>query len=372
MPLHKGSLIENLHAAVHIKGNQVVFYSATTIVDDQVLTKRSPQIPKSRAEISSKDAVKAAVDYLKVPFYPDIAPVKESYETDKGNIPVWSFHTILSPENFQASPSGWTKGYRLTGNNVEVIAEGGRVFGTATRGVFKGFFDPTLPPQTPTNIVAGAINVFYVANTFHDTLYQYGFNEPAGNFQRDNFNRGGIGGDPVIINLQGSKRKNDASFNTPFDGRSGVLDLHIFTATEPNRDPALDNTVTVHELTHGLSNRLTGGAQTKICMSKTESLGLSEGYSDMMALIFTAKPKDTRNTRRVMGKYAEGDQRGSHRYPYTTDLDVNPLKYQDVVGEKQRHALGEIWAVMLFEVYWNFVEEYGFSANLHGATQKKR
>ncbi|KAH9263282.1 hypothetical protein BASA83_013353 [Batrachochytrium salamandrivorans] len=413
MPLHKGSLIENLHAAVHIKGNQVVFYSATTIVDDQVLTKRSPQIPKSRAEISSKDAVKAAVDYLKVPFYPDIAPVKESYETDKGNIPVWSFQlrdnpvtqwfevisfqrrmfkreftytaiklpdenprnefsTILSPENFQASPSGWTKGYRLTGNNVEVIAEGGRVFGTATRGVFKGFFDPTLPPQTPTNIVAGAINVFYVANTFHDTLYQYGFNEPAGNFQRDNFNRGGIGGDPVIINLQGSKRKNDASFNTPFDGRSGVLDLHIFTATEPNRDPALDNTVTVHELTHGLSNRLTGGAQTKICMSKTESLGLSEGYSDMMALIFTAKPKDTRNTRRVMGKYAEGDQRGSHRYPYTTDLDVNPLKYQDVVGEKQRHALGEIWAVMLFEVYWNFVEEYGFSANLHGATQKKR
>ncbi|KAJ1341391.1 hypothetical protein BSLG_010832 [Batrachochytrium salamandrivorans] len=424
MPLHKGSLIENLHAAVHIKGNQVVFYSATTIVDDQVLTKRSPQIPKSRAEISSKDAVKAAVDYLKVPFYPDIAPVKESYETDKGNIPHHSiftiiltticsthatvthltvvdpgdivskedvkreftytaiklpdenprneFSTILSPENFQASPSGWTKGYRLTGNNVEVIAEGGRVFGTATRGVFKGFFDPTLPPQTPTNIVAGAINVFYVANTFHDTLYQYGFNEPAGNFQRDNFNRGGIGGDPVIINLQGSKRKNDASFNTPFDGRSGVLDLHIFTATEPNRDPALDNTVTVHELTHGLSNRLTGGAQTKICMSKTESLGLSEGYSDMMALIFTAKPKDTRNTRRVMGKYAEGDQRGSHRYPYTTDLDVNPLKYQDVVGEKQRHALGEIWAVMLFEVYWNFVEEYGFSANLHGATQKKR
>ncbi|KAH6582775.1 hypothetical protein BASA60_001754 [Batrachochytrium salamandrivorans] len=309
-------------------------------------------------DIVSKEDVKREFTYTAIKL-PDENPRNE-------------FSTILSPENFQASPSGWTKGYRLTGNNVEVIAEGGRVFGTATRGVFKGFFDPTLPPQTPTNIVAGAINVFYVANTFHDTLYQYGFNEPAGNFQRDNFNRGGIGGDPVIINLQGSKRKNDASFNTPFDGRSGVLDLHIFTATEPNRDPALDNTVTVHELTHGLSNRLTGGAQTKICMSKTESLGLSEGYSDMMALIFTAKPKDTRNTRRVMGKYAEGDQRGSHRYPYTTDLDVNPLKYQDVVGEKQRHALGEIWAVMLFEVYWNFVEEYGFSANLHGATQKKR
>ncbi|KAH6593184.1 hypothetical protein BASA61_004323 [Batrachochytrium salamandrivorans] len=392
MPLHKGSLIENLHAAVHIKGNQVVFYSATTIVDDHALIKRSPQIPKSKAEISSKKAVKAAVDYLKIPFYRDIAPVKESYETDNGNIPVWSFQlrdnpitqwievkvnaitgdivskedvkreftytaiklpnenprnefsTILSPENFQASPNGWTDA---------------------------GFFDPTLPPETPKNLVAGAINVFYVANTFHDTLYQYGFNEPAGNFQRDNFNRGGIGGDPVIINLQDSERKNDASFNTPFDGRSGVLDLHIYTATEPNRDPALDNTVTVHELGHSLSGRLTGGAQTKICMSKTESGGLSEGYSDMMALIFTAKPEDTRSTEKVIGEYVEGISQGMRRYPYTTDLDVNPLTYQDVVGEKDPYRLCEIWASLLLEVYWNFVDAYGFSADLHDATQEK-
>ncbi|KAJ1341388.1 hypothetical protein BSLG_010823 [Batrachochytrium salamandrivorans] len=409
MPLHKGSLIENLHAAVHIKGNQVVFYSATTIVDDQVLTKRSPQIPKSRAEISSKKAVKAAVDYLKVPFYPDIAPVKESYETDKGSIPVWSFQlrdnpitqwievkvnaitgeftytaiklpnenprnefsTILSPENFQASPNGWTDGFELKGNNVEVIAEGGRVFGTATRGRFKGFFDPTLPPQTLKNLAAGAINAFYVANTFHDTLYQYGFNEPAGNFQRDNFNRGGIGGDPVIINLQNSKEQNNVNFNTPLDGRSGVLNLYIFTVTKPNRDPALDNTVTVHELGHGLSSRLTGGAQTKKCMSKIESGGLSEGYSDMMALIFTAKPKDTRDTEKVMGEYIKGDSQGIRRYPYTTDLDVNPLTYQDVAGEKDSYRLGEIWASLLLEVYWNFVEEYGFSADLHDATQEK-
>ncbi|KAJ1341254.1 hypothetical protein BSLG_010739 [Batrachochytrium salamandrivorans] len=150
----------------------------------------------------------------------------------------------------------------------------------------------------------------------HDVFYKYGFTEPAGNFQRDNFNR----------------------------------DLYIFTATEPNRDPALDNTVTVHELTHGLSNRLTGGAQTKMCMTETESRGLDEGYSDMMALIFTAKPEDTRNTEKVIGEYIEGTQKDTR---------------------KDSYRLGEIWASMLFEVYWNFVEEYGFSANLHDATQKK-
>ncbi|KAH6597149.1 hypothetical protein BASA50_004653 [Batrachochytrium salamandrivorans] len=58
-------------------------------------------------------------------------------------------------------------------------------------------------------------------------------------------------------------------------------------------------------------------------------------------------------------------------YPYTTDMKVNPLTYQDAVGEKDPYHLGEIWAVMLWEVYWNFVEAYGFSANLHDATQKE-
>ncbi|KAJ1340453.1 hypothetical protein BSLG_010781 [Batrachochytrium salamandrivorans] len=431
MPLHQGLLIENLHAAAHIKNSRVFFYSATKIVNSHTLTKRSPQIPKSRAEISSKEAVKAAVDCLGIPFYNDILPVMESYSTSDGDIFVWKFQlkdgpipvwkfllrddpmtrwievkvdantggivskkdvkrdftytvvklpnenphdgfsTILNPENFQASPNGWSKGYKLKGNNVLVNYKKRTTFKTTTRGVFSASFDPTSPPQTPKNLVAGAINAFYVANMVHDVFYAYGFTEPAGNFQQNNFNKGGIGGDPVIINVQSSKRKNYAHFDTPFDGHPGVLDLHIYTATEPNRDPALDNTILTHELTHGLSERLTGGARTKMCMSKTESGGLSEGYSDMVAIIFTTKPEDTRNTKKVIAEYVEGDQRGIRDYPYTTDIDVNPLTYQDAIGEKDPHRLGEIWAVMLWEVYWNLVDEYGFSANLHDATQEE-
>ncbi|KAJ1336590.1 hypothetical protein BSLG_010822 [Batrachochytrium salamandrivorans] len=115
IPLHKGSLIEDLHAAVHIKDSQVFFYSATTIVDGHALTKRPPQIPEStiktssedavksptipesRAEISSKKAVKAAVDCLGVPFYKDIAPVMESYKTSNGKIFVWKFQLRDEP-----------------------------------------------------------------------------------------------------------------------------------------------------------------------------------------------------------------------------------------------------------------------------------
>ncbi|KAH6577995.1 hypothetical protein BASA60_003814 [Batrachochytrium salamandrivorans] len=360
VPLHKGLKIGNLHAAAHVKNSRAFFYSAT-IMDNPRLTKRSPITPDSIVKKSSEEAVKTAVDYFKVPFYHDIAPVMEYCETSDEHIPVWKFQlrdnsitqwieikvnantggivssqdfkrgftytgielpnkspkdgfsTIVHPENTQSSPNGWTEGYKLTGNNVLTILEGGKTFEMATKGVFGGIFDPLLPPQTPKNIMAGAVNAFYVANMVHDVFYAYGFNEPAGNFQEDNFKRGGIEEDPAIINIQKSDKQNGAYFNTPPDGQSGVLNLHIFTATNPNRDPALDNTLVIHELTHGLSSRLTGGARTKCVWRKTESRGLSEGYSDMVALILTAKPEDTRNTNKVMGEYVKGSPGGVRR-----------------------------------------------------------
>ncbi|KAJ1344760.1 hypothetical protein BSLG_010694 [Batrachochytrium salamandrivorans] len=387
IPLHEGLLVGNLHAAVHVKDGQAFFYSATIIVDDQVLIKRSPTTPESMVEKSSEEAVRAAVDCLKVPFYHNIAPVMESYWTSNRHIPVWVFQlrdnpvtqwfevrvdaNTVDPENIQASPKGWNKGYRTIGNNVWANAEGGRIFETTTKGMFGRVFDPMLPPQTPKNTAVGIINAFYAANMFHDITYQYGFTEQAGNFQKNNFNKGGKGKDPVIIDIQSSKETDSAEFSTSLDGQPGVLTLCIYTATEPNRDPALDNTILIHELTHGLSDRLTGGAQTKICMTDTESLGLSEGYSDIVAMILTAKPEDTRNTIKVIGEYVEGDSRGIRDYPYTTDMRFNPLAYKDAVGETNQHHLGEIWATMLWEVYWNFVDAHGFSANLHDATQKE-
>ncbi|KAH6587089.1 hypothetical protein BASA50_000138 [Batrachochytrium salamandrivorans] len=106
----------------------------------------------------------------------------------------------------------------------------------------RGVFDPTPPSQTPRYTVMGVINAFYVANLFHDITYQYGFTEQAGNFQMNNFNKGGKGGDPVVIDIQRSKETDSADFSTPLDGQPGVLTIYISTATEPSRDPALDNT----------------------------------------------------------------------------------------------------------------------------------
>lgn len=48
------------------------------------------------------------------------------------------------------------------------------------------------------------------------------------------------------------------------------------------RDGDMDNSVVVHEMTHGITNRMTGGG-TAACLQGAESKGLGEGWSDAMA-----------------------------------------------------------------------------------------
>lgn len=51
---------------------------------------------------------------------------------------------------------------------------------------------------------------------------------------------------------------------------------------QPNRDGALENDIVVHEMTHGITNRMTGGG-TGSCLQSTEAGGMGEGWSDAMA-----------------------------------------------------------------------------------------
>jgi hypothetical protein len=63
-------------------------------------------------------------------------------------------------------------------------------------------FNFTYNPQTDATSAASYRNgevtdMFYWTNLYHDRLYQLGFTEAAGNFQNDNFGRGGLGGDKI-------------------------------------------------------------------------------------------------------------------------------------------------------------------------------
>jgi hypothetical protein len=47
----------------------------------------------------------------------------------------------------------------------------------------------------------------------HDQLYDLGFTEEAGNFQNDNFGRGGLGNDAVQADAQDGSGVNNANFH---------------------------------------------------------------------------------------------------------------------------------------------------------------
>ena len=135
----------------------------------------------------------------------------------------------------------------------------------------------------------------------------------------------------------------------------------------PDRDSDLDNGVIAHEYGHGVSNRLTGGPSQAGCLSNSEQMG--EGWSDLMTLILHADAADTSTTVRGVGTYVSFepvDGLGIRNFPYTTDMAVNPQTYDDIKATgTSPHALGEIWAAMYWEVYWNLVDEYGYNADLY-------
>lgn len=434
--------------------------------------------------------------------------------------PTFGNRALLSnPDDPQASPYGWhdingqpgaeytytrgnnTRAYEDSDNNnlppaTEVDGGAGLVFDFP--------FDPNAEPITNKN--AAVTNLFYLENMMHDISWHYGFDGPAGNYQENNYNASGLGGDPVIAEaLDGSGFNNAIFFPTP-DGDPGRTQMYTWSGTKnltvnsPSQlateyltgqtagwgapitnvpvtgevaivddgtsfptygcfdlindlngkiamidrgdcqygtkalnaqnkgaigciicnyenqtaqmtpgndgagvsipvvmlrsqdcavlrsfagaglnvsivqptlsgplqfDGAFDNGIISHEYGHGISNRLTGGPSTHECLTNGEQMG--EGWSDFIALAFTAEPGDAGTDPRGLANYVlrEGPTgSGLRRYPYTTDMSLNPLTYGNVSHNTEIHALGEVWTAMLWDLYWAFVDQYGFDPDV--------
>ena len=368
--------------------------------------------------------------------------------------------------------------------------------------------NPAQQPWLNTESKKAALdNLFYWNNLMHDVTYQYGFTEVAGNFQRDNLGRGGLGNDPVIAHAQDSAGYNNAFFSTPADGGTGLMRMYNWSTrpgfnisspqaiagnyaslessfASPNKlvdrgpitgnivwynddaagtihrgclpatnaaavagnialidafggtncttyafkvknaqnagaiaviiyfptntlggiggtdatitiptivvtnttglaiaaqlnasqvvtatissgiyiDASLDNGIIAHEYGHGVSVRLTGGPQTASCLNNAEQGG--EGWSDYMALMMTtnwatAQLSDGPNPR-PMATYAAGQMTngpGIRRFPYSTNLSVNPLTYANMAANPEVHATGEIWCSALWDMTWNIIQQ---------------
>lgn len=309
------------------------------------------------------------------------------------------------------------------GNNVEAgidrdgtqgVDENGWAFGNPTR-IFNYTYNPApgnpppgeepLPPggQTypPSQFQQGVIaHGFYTANRWHDEMYRFGFTEQAQNFQHFNFSRGGAEGDRVSFEIQDSSGTNSANFSTPADGGRPKLQMFIWTGPTPDRDGTLDTQIVLHEITHGVTNRLHGNTSG---LSTNMSRGMGEGWSDFYAIALLAgTTDDLLGTHTVAGyvsyeiaagfnsnyyygfrrfPYAVKTSRGPNGLPHdpltfgymnagcaaligTTTTNPNsayprnPL-FATTTNCDQVHNLGEIWATMLWELRDQLVQRYG-------------
>ncbi|KAJ1303753.1 hypothetical protein OPQ81_008177 [Rhizoctonia solani] len=130
------------------------------------------------------------------------------------------------------------------------------------------------PHEDPRQFSNNSITqLFYAANMYHDLLYLYGFDEISGNYQQYNFGKGGAEGDAIIIDAQIGQKYNNAFFTVTRDGQNGRCHMYLWDMSRPLRDGALDQGILIHELSHGLSSRLTGGRNNTECLRTNAKLG---------------------------------------------------------------------------------------------------
>ncbi|MBI3952145.1 MAG: M36 family metallopeptidase, partial [Acidobacteria bacterium] len=206
---------------------------------------------------------------------------------------------------------------------------------------------------------AATTNLFYHLNFMHDYLYNLGFNESAGNFQLDNFDRGGSGNDPVRGAAQHSGF-NNAFFATLEDGQPAFTAYFLFT-TPPLRqaDSAVDADVIYHEYVHGLTTRLVGNPYDVTALSGFQGGAMGEGWSDAYACSIT---NDS-----ILGEYATGNaETGIRAVNYAQSPRVygdfgnrfGPLILFQITGGialdktfiPESHDDGEIWATVLWDL----------------------
>ncbi|MCB1056731.1 MAG: M36 family metallopeptidase [Acidobacteria bacterium] len=275
----------------------------------------------------------------------------------------------VNPELSSASPSGWFTGGVMSGNNVTACPDASpsnnvcdsnpSCSGTTCD------FTINLSSQPSASIPAATANLFYWNNRIHDIQYQYGFDEPGGNFQENNFGNGGSGSDSVNADAQDGGGNCNANFATPTDGGNPRMQMYTCNQASPSRDGDYDSGVIVHEYGHGISIRQVGGPSNSSCLNNSQQAG--EGWSDWHALVYTAKSSDTGPQARGVGAYlfnlsANG---GTIRdLPYSTSSSVNNWTYSSIAGAAIPHGIGSRWAQGAWEVYWALVDKWGFESDL--------
>jgi len=431
--------------------------------------------------------------------------------------------TVSGSATSNASPFGWHDTDGVAGADF-TITRGNNVFAREDRANTNsaGFspdggsglvfdFPYHVDSSANSNQAAAITNLFYWNNLIHDIFYNYGFDEESGNFQANNYSKGGADGDAVFADAQDGSGTNNANFQTPVDGTSGRMQMYLWypsttgigtqnlrinnttlagwvtspfgnlstrpadtitaqlvlvndSSTNPTHacnsikndiagkialidrgtsacnyrtkilnaqaagaiavvmvntqnsavamtgngnginipgvmissslgtnlktklnqdstvfvsirgnpqvsrvyDSDFDNGVITHEYGHGISTRLTGGPANSSCLNNQEQMG--EGWSDFFALCLTASASDSALDGKGIGTYVFNqttDGLGIRNYKYSRSLSVNPTTYNSIKTLSVPHGVGSVWCAMLYDMYWDMVDKYGFNENIY-------
>jgi PKD repeat protein len=163
----------------------------------------------------------------------------------------------VDPADSLASPYGWHDDNGLAGAEY-TITRGNNVYATEDRGnnnlpgyapdggaalIFDFPYQPSLGPVA--NEDAAITNLFYYNNIMHDVWYHYGFDEPSGNFQQNNYGRGGVGSDYVNADAQDGSGTNNANFATPPEGNNPRMQMYIWTGGGGNSTLTINSPGTI-------------------------------------------------------------------------------------------------------------------------------
>ncbi len=297
----------------------------------------------------------------------------------------------------------WTFDFRAANGDFRTLVSGPRRFdyyydvALAPDDYFQHFGTVAVPiPTTSAQLNAKIVQSFYTANWLHDLFHGLGFDEPAGNMQQDNFGRGGIEGDPLMVY---------AGFPvtfayTPDDGISPALALGLNAFSLSNRDvSAFDFAVVAHEWAHTMFGRLTTMTHTG------QPAALNEGTADFIGMFLMVRPEHrfaAPATGDFHGAYPFGAYNnidydmpgdahppagspgypdntyyhGVRRFPYSASLAINPVTFGHISPENplpagfapfdwkgrgtvpfEIHTAGEIWASALWQCARNILAE---------------
>jgi hypothetical protein len=180
---------------------------------------------------------------------------------------------------------------------------------------------------------------------------------------------------PVTIPAVRVGLASGATIKAAIAGNPTPARVHRNTARPPMRVGDLDTATIIHEYSHGVSNRLTGGLNVN-CLSGQEQMG--EGWGDwhaIVALIDTAKddPDGPRGIYPYVVYQPPRTGPGLRNRPYSRNMEIQPSTYDSIKtgawitggSLSQPHGIGHAWSAFLWDVAWDLIEKNGFNPNLY-------